>query len=75
MLFIIPFQYDDTQYFSEGLAAVAKNEKFGYIDSSRKLIIPFQYVDALPFYNGLAMVSKNKKTFYIDKKGNIVKDK
>ena len=40
---IIPLQYDDAYSFSEGLAAVKKDELWGYIDKNGNEILPFKY--------------------------------
>lgn len=49
-------QYEDADYFSEGLAAVKKNGKWGYIDETGKTVIPFEYDYAFPFSEDLAVV-------------------
>lgn len=59
--FISP-QYEDAQSFSEDLAAVKKNGKWGYIDEENKTVIPFQYAYAWPFNEGKAIVCKEVKT-------------
>lgn len=46
----------DAQDFSEGYAAVRKNGKWGYIDSTGKVVVDYQFVDAKPFKLGLAPV-------------------
>lgn len=53
--------------FSNGLAAVSNGEKWGYIDSTGKLIIDFQYTNADSFHNGYAAVEKEGKWGVIDK--------
>jgi serine/threonine-protein kinase len=54
-------QYEDCQDFSEGLAAVCKGGKYGYIDKTGATVIPHQFDDATGFSDGLAMVSTNMK--------------
>jgi len=57
--------------FSEGLAAVqAKNEKWGYIDSSNAWVISPKFTVAQPFIKGKAFVQINGAFFIIDTKGN-----
>lgn len=51
-------KYQDASYFSEGLAAVKQNDKWGYIDETGKTIIPFEYDYAFPFSEGVAVVAK-----------------
>ncbi|MDD1428759.1 WG repeat-containing protein [Dolichospermum sp. ST_sed9] len=58
--------------FSEGLAAVNKVGKWGYINTSGKVVIPYQFDDVDSFQEGLANVKINGKEHLIDKTGNIV---
>jgi len=54
-------QYEDAQEFSEGLAAVKKDGKWGYIDETGKVVIPFQYDVAYVFNEGCAVVGTVKR--------------
>lgn len=59
--------------FTEGLAAVKKKGKWGYIDRTGVEIIPPQYADVTGFSNGLARVmDRNGKCGFIDKQNNAV---
>lgn len=51
-------QYEDASRFSEGLAAVKQNGKWGYIDTDGKTVIPFDYDYAFSFNEGVAVVGK-----------------
>ena len=62
--------YDEVRLFSDGLAGVKQNDKFGYIDKVGKLMIPLIYESGYSFIDGVAGVSKNKKHSFIDKKGS-----
>lgn len=53
---IIAPQYEDAQVFCEGLAAVKKDGKWGYIDTTGQVVIPFQYDQAYHFNEGKALV-------------------
>lgn len=68
--------YNSVGRFSEGLAAVSKNDLFGYIDKSGAEVVPPQYKYADEFSEGLACVSVTKKGTeyfgYIDKTGKTV---
>ena len=66
-------QYNELRSFSEGLAAVKKNDKWGYINTKGDLVIPCEY-DGYPreFSEGLAPVDKNGKWGFINTKGEIV---
>lgn len=71
----IPFTYDFAYPFSEGLAAVVKNNKLGFIDSKGELKIDYLFDfahDFCMFSEGLARVSINGKDLYINKNGKIV---
>lgn len=58
-------QYEDAQLFSEDLAAVKQNGKWGYIDTDNKVVIPFEYDLAYEFNEGKAIVgtSPRQETF------------
>ena len=53
---IIDPQYEDAGSFSQDLAAVKKDGKWGYIDMEGNTVIPFQFDYAFPFSEGLAVV-------------------
>lgn len=74
----IPAQYERAWVFSEGLGAVVKNGKVGFIDHSGKVVIPFQFtyhqdsknvVDFLFREGYCVMIGQNKKQGLIDKTG------
>lgn len=69
---MIPAQYDEVNYFSEGLAVVMKGEKVGYINKSGKTVIQFNWDDAEAFHNGCAIVGKNDKFGLINKNGELL---
>ena len=62
----------DYRDFKEGMVAVYKNEKYGYLNTAGKLAIPYLYQSAGDFHDGLAVVSKNDKYGVIDKTGKTV---
>lgn len=77
--------YDAATDFSEDMAAVCKNGKWGYIKSSGVTAIPFEfdscaYADAMDrnyafsFRNGLAPACKNGKYGIINSRGETVVD-
>ena len=69
---VIPCKYDFTSKFSEGLAAVVLNGKWGFIDKNGNEVIPLIYDKALNFSRGLAAIKKDGKWGFIDKTGNEV---
>lgn len=59
--------------FSEGLVAVYKNGKYGYMNKKRELVIPYRYKDADEFKDGLAIVvNQNDRYGAIDQSGKTV---
>ena len=67
---VVPINYDDTDYFSEGLAAVMVNGKWGYVNAKGEIVIEPQYLLAGSFSPRGAIVSKEKngKILVINKK-------
>ena len=53
---VVPCKYNHVYRFSEGLAAVELNGKWGYIDKTGKEVIPCKYDGAYKFSDGLAVV-------------------
>lgn len=68
---VIP-TYDDVSDFSEGLAAVEIDKKWGYIDKSGKIVISATYKDAMKFSEGLAGVRTKEGWGFINKSGELV---
>lgn len=73
---VIPCKYDNVKDFSEGLAAVCVDGKWGFIDKTGKVVIPCIYNNVNSFSEGLASVSigigGNGKWGFIDKTGKEV---
>ena len=66
--------YDEAMSFSSGLAAVKKDDKWGFIGTDGKVAIDLKYDAVSSFSDGLAKVEKGGKWGYINSKGNIVGD-
>ena len=69
------FSIDKTGYsFSEGLAIdLGDNGKYGYVDSSKKLVIPYEWDFANDFKEGMAAVCDLRTGYgYINKNGELV---
>src|SRR5271157_5962548 len=64
----------DESAFHDGLAMVFRENKYGFIDKSGKVVIPIQFQYAMPFSEGLAAVSASTDALwvYIDKTGKPV---
>jgi hypothetical protein len=58
--------------FSEGLANVAYQDKWGFIDQKGEWVITPRFSGAWPFSNGLAGVMRKDKFGFIDKTGRMV---
>jgi hypothetical protein len=58
--------------FSDGLAKVKLNGRYGYINKKGKLVIPAEYQRADDFSEGLAHVYSHEKAGYIDRQGRLV---
>ena len=67
---VIPLKYEDAYSFSDGLANVKFNGKWGFIDKGGRVVIPFKYDVAQGFSLGCAKVCLDREWFYIDKQGN-----
>jgi hypothetical protein len=73
---------DEAHLFSDGLAAVRKNGKYGFINENNKLVIDCEYDAVLDFTEGLCgvanLMGSEDSTFYewffIDKTGKKVID-
>lgn len=86
---VIPAKYDDSEWFSEGLAAVKVGNKWGYINRAGKMVIPAKFTVAKPFSKGYvptkannggdtilfagASIREDGVEVCIDSKGNILK--
>lgn len=69
------FQLEPTQVvwgFSEGLAAIEKNLKWGYINTNGECVIPCQFDMAQSFSCGRARVIQDGKSGFINTNGEIV---
>lgn len=67
--------YEDARPFTkEGFAAVKKNGKWGFIDTTGTVALDFTFDDALSFSQNLAAVKQDDCWGYIDASGKIVID-
>lgn len=64
---------EDADIFTEdGLIAVCKDGKWGFVNTSGETVIKAKYSDARSFSNGLAAVCEDGKWGFIDPDGNLV---
>lgn len=67
---VIECVYDEVDFFSEGLAAVQLNGKYGFVDKTGNVCISTSFDYAYSFNrSGLAAVRFDKKDILIDKNG------
>jgi hypothetical protein len=70
---VVPVIYqwlEHTFNFREGMAAMARNRKYGFVDTTGKVIVDFKYDKVEPFKDGIAKVWVGWQfTGYIDHKG------
>ena len=62
-------EYKQIGDFSEGLAVVKSNGKYGFIDKTGKEVIPLKYDDAEKFYKATAIITWKEKKGLIDRMG------
>jgi len=74
---VIEPSYDKVRAFVNGLAPVAKDKKWGYIDTTGKVVIPLKFRDAEIFSNdGLAPIKNDKLWGFINTSGEqVIADK
>ncbi len=65
-------QYDNVWDVSEGFVALLKDGKWGFADTSGKVVIPLQFESPSQFHHGYAPVIKDGKAGVIDKTGKAV---
>lgn len=65
--------YKEVAWFSDGIAAVKKENHWGFIDTKGNMVIPEQFYETKPFHNGLAVVKDPSFRWgVIDKTGKCV---
>ncbi|MBR5334313.1 MAG: WG repeat-containing protein [Alistipes sp.] len=69
---VIPAKFENGWHFSENLARVKFEGKFGFIDKLGNPILDFQYEYLDNFSHGLAASNEHGKWGFIDKTGRIV---
>jgi len=71
---VIPVKFQEVRDFSEGLAAVKLNDKWGFIDTLGNTVIDFQFTEEpMPFSNGRTFVKgTNYKFGLLDKTGKLL---
>jgi len=64
-------RFEGVRPFYEGLAAVRRDDKWGFIDTSGNITIPITFQNAFDFSEGLASVSIDYMWGFIDRSGNV----
>ncbi len=69
------FECDDVDVITDdGIIAFKKNDKWGFVDSTGKVIVEAKFDNAKSFSNGLAAVCQDEKWGFVDKTGSVVID-
>ena len=69
--YVIKAQFEEAEDFKGGYAIVRKNDKFGVVDTTGKIIVPCLY-DNVVYYGDLFKVTKGGKVGIISRSGKIV---
>lgn len=69
---VIEPQYDDASLFSEGFAAVCKNDTCFYINKEGKKVSDFYYEEVENYKNGVAIVKKDKQFYIVNRSGQLI---
>ncbi len=65
--------YEKEFSLKDGMRRVLYQNKYGFINESRREVVAPEYLDARDFINGLAEVSKDKKLYgYINTRGSLI---
>ena len=67
-----PAPYEEVYRFTEGMACVKTNGKWGYVNTRGEMAIPAVYDEAFNFSAGAACVVRDGKASLIDKQGGVV---
>lgn len=67
---IIPPTYSEVYGFNDGIAAVSRGSKWGYIDATGAEVIAYKYDFASRFRNGASVVMVDDRWGLIDRDGN-----
>ncbi len=69
---VVNAQFEEVLAFRKDLAAVKKNSKWGFLDTTGAHVIRFQYENAYYFSDGLAPVQLNGLWGYINKNNEML---
>ena len=68
---IVP-QYDDASEYSEGFAAVCKNDSCYYINKEGNKISDFYFEETENYINGIAIIKKENNYYLINRSGQLI---
>ena len=69
------FECDDIDVITDdGIIAFKKNDKWGFVDTTGKVVVEAKFDNAKSFSNGLAAVCQGEKWGFADKDGTVVID-
>jgi|AGTN01.1.fsa_nt_gi hypothetical protein len=63
--------FQDALPFSENMAAVKDNERFGFINLDGEIVVPCVYDDAEPFAEGMAAVCTSERWGFVNSEGEL----
>lgn len=69
---ITPDGFEAARDFSQGLAAVYSNGKWGFIDAAGSITIGFDFQEVGPFSESIAAVKRDNKWGYVDEAGHFL---
>ena len=75
MAWLLKAEYEVISEFSEGIAAVKKNGKWGYVSEQGTEILAPAYEVAYPFHEGMAVLASNDHTLVaiVDRSGKLTR--
>ena len=69
------FECDDIDVITDdGIIAFKKNDKWGFVDTTGKVVVEAKFDNAKSFSNGLAAVCQGEKWGFADQDGTVVID-
>ena len=71
---VIPFIYDESMYFTEGVSGMKLGDKWGMVNYRNETVIPFEYEEIGFCENNRITAKKGGKWGVIDKFNNVVID-
>ena len=71
-LWVIKPEFDDANFFTEGFAAVCKNDSCYYINKEGQKIGDYYFEETDNYHNGAAIVKKGNEYYIINRSGQLI---